>query len=215
MGAGSDLIRAVWSQNGDLVPLCEWGRDRGQSEVELALSNEDVERLYREHARAVLAFLVRRVLLPEVAVDLMAETFALAYRDRRRCRASDDTERVAWVCGIARHCLSGYVRRGAAERRALNRLGVERRALHDFEYDRIEELAGLHALAEEVRDTFEGLDDGQREALRLRVVEERPYADVARALGVTEEAARARVSRALQALRRSQEPAALGSAGHV
>ena len=93
----------------------------------MALSSDDVERLYREHARAVLAFLVRRALLPEVAVDLMAETFAQAYRDRRGCRAGDDAERVAWIFGIARHCLTGYVRRGAAERRALRRFGVERR----------------------------------------------------------------------------------------
>ena len=177
------------------------GRGRGRNEVELALSNDDVERLYREHARAVLAFLVRRVLLPEVAVDLMAETFAQAYRDRHRCRASDDAERVAWIFGIARHCLAGYVRRGAAERRALRRFGVERRALHDFEYDRIEELAGLHDLADHVLDAFDGLDGEQRDALRLRIVEERPYAEVARELGVSEQVARARVSRALRALR--------------
>jgi RNA polymerase sigma factor (sigma-70 family) len=181
----------------------------------LALSNADVERLYRENSRAVLAFLVRRVLLPEVAVDLMAETFAQAYRDRRRCRASDDAERVAWVFGIARHCLASYVRRGAAERRALRRLGVERRALHDFEYDRIEELAGLHELADHVRDAFDGLDGEQRDALRLRVVEERPYSEVAHELGVSEQTARGRVSRALHALRESQESTSLRSVGRV
>ena len=173
----------------------------------MALSNDDVERLYREHARVVLAFLVRRVFLPEVAVDLMGETFAQAYRDRRGCRAGADPERVAWIFGIARHCLAGYVRRGAAERRALRRFAVERRALHDFEYDRIEELAGVHDLAGHVRDAFDGLGSEQREALRLRIVEERPYAEVARELGVSEQTARARVSRALHALRESQEPA--------
>jgi len=68
------------------------------------LSNEDVERLYREHASDVLAFLARRVFVPEVAVDLMAETFAQAYRDRRQFRGSDDGEAVGWVFGIARHC---------------------------------------------------------------------------------------------------------------
>jgi RNA polymerase sigma-70 factor (ECF subfamily) len=187
-----------------LVPLCLWERACSWSEAELALSNDDVERLYREHASEVLRFLARRVLLADVAVDLMAETFAQAYRDRQRFRGDSDEEAVAWVFGIARHCLSGYLRRGAAERRALRRLGVERRALHDFEYDCIEELAELQALVREVRDGFDELDGGQRDALRLRVVEERSYADVARELGVTEEAARARVSRALRALRESR-----------
>jgi DNA-directed RNA polymerase specialized sigma24 family protein len=37
--------------------------------------------------------------------------------------------------------------------------------------------------------------------LQLRVVEERPYAQVAAALGVSEQTARARVSRALAAMR--------------
>ena len=197
------------------TPISE-RRDSGRNEVELALSNDEVERLYREHAPAVLAFLVRRVLLPEVAVDLLAETFAQAYRDRRRCRASDDAQRVAWLFGIARHCLASYVRRGAAERRALRRFGVERRALNDVEYDRIEELAGLHDLADQVRDAFDGLENEQRDALRLRVLEERSYAEVARQLGVSEQTARARVSRALRALRESQESASLRSElGHV
>jgi len=169
----------------------------------VALSNDDVERLYRGHAAAVLGFFVRRVLLPEVAVDLMAETFAQAYRDRRRFRGGGDEEAVAWIFGIARHVLSAYLRRGAAERRALQRLGVEIRALSDSEYDGIEELAGLGDLAECVRDGFAGLDDAQREVVRLRVLEERSYQEVARELGVSEQTARARVSRALRVLRES------------
>jgi RNA polymerase sigma-70 factor (ECF subfamily) len=96
------------------------------------------------------------------------------------------------------------VRRGVAERQALRRLGVERRALHDLEYDRVEELAGLGDLVGEVLDGIDHLDGEQREALRLRVVEERAYADVARELGVSEAAARARVSRALRALRKTR-----------
>ena len=45
-----------------------------------------------------------------------------------------------------------------------------------------------------------------RLALRLRVVEERSYAEVAAALSVDEQAARARVSRALRGLARDLEP---------
>jgi RNA polymerase sigma factor (sigma-70 family) len=170
----------------------------------VALSNEDIERVYREHAREVLAFFMRRVLIAEVAVDLMAETFAQAYRDRRQFRGNGDAEALSWVFGIARHCLGSYVRRGAVERRALRSVGVERRALSDFEYDRIEELGGLREACGRVREGFDQLDAEQRDALRLRVVEERPYVDVAREMGVSVQTARARVSRGLRALRRLQ-----------
>lgn len=167
----------------------------------MTLTNEDVERLYREHANAVLRYLARRVLMAEVAVDLMAETFAQAYRDRGGFRGETEEEAAAWLFGIARHCLSTYRRRGAAELRALRRLGVQRRALHDFEYERVEELADLRGAVWELREQLDSLAEEQREALRLRVLEEMEYADVARALGVSEQTARARVSRALRALR--------------
>jgi RNA polymerase sigma factor (sigma-70 family) len=167
----------------------------------LTLTNEDVERLYREHADNVLRYLARRVLIPEVAVDLMAETFAQAYRDRRGFRGASDDEAAAWLFGIARHCLSAYRRRGSAELRALRRLGVERRALNDFEYERIEELADLRDALGPLDEGLDSIGEDQREAVRLRVLEELDYADVARALGVSEQTARARVSRALRALR--------------
>ena len=50
------------------------------------------------------------------------------------------------------------------------------------------------------RRQLAGLDAGQREALWLRVVDEQPYARVASRLGISEQAARARVSRALRAI---------------
>jgi RNA polymerase sigma-70 factor, ECF subfamily len=167
------------------------------------LSRDEVGRLYRSHAPVVLAFLARRVLLPEVAVDLMAETFARAYRDRESLRGESEEEAIAWVYGIARHVLASYERRGAVERRALRALGVERRALSDAEYDRVEELAELAALRVRIDGELDTLEAEQRRAVRLRVLEERPYHEVAYELGVSEQTARARVSRALRALRDS------------
>jgi RNA polymerase sigma-70 factor (ECF subfamily) len=89
------------------------------------------------------------------------------------------------------------------ERRALERAGFQRRALSDPEYERIEELAGLSELREQVAAGLDGLGEEHRAALQLRIVEERPYAEVAVALGVSEQTARARVSRAVAALRQS------------
>jgi RNA polymerase sigma-70 factor (ECF subfamily) len=94
-----------------------------------------------------------------------------------------------------------FFRSGRVERRAVARLGVQRRALTEPEYDRIEELATSSALHEQLAVAFGGLGIEQQEALRLRVVEGRPYCEVARELGVSEQTARARTSRALRALR--------------
>jgi DNA-directed RNA polymerase specialized sigma24 family protein len=44
------------------------------------------------------------------------------------------------------------------------------------------------------------LSSGQQQALRLRVVEERPYQEVASLLGITEPTARGRAARGLRAL---------------
>ena len=165
----------------------------------MSLDADAIADLYDQHARALLAFLARRAADPDAAVELLAETFAAAFKDRRRFRGDDP---LPWLYGIARHQLSGYFRRGRVERRALERLGVQRRELTEAEYDRIEELAGLGG---EVSAALASLKPEHRDAVRLRVVEERPYPEVARALGISEQTARARVSRALRALRSSTE----------
>ena len=72
-----------------------------------------------------------------------------------------------------------------------------------MEYDRIEELAASRELREQVAEALAGLPSEQREVLRLRVVQERSYRELATTLGISEQTARARVSRALRALRGS------------
>jgi RNA polymerase sigma factor (sigma-70 family) len=52
--------------------------------------------------------------------------------------------------------------------------------------------------AERVAAAFDELAPDQRDALRLRVIDERSYPDLAVALGVSEQTARARVARALR-----------------
>lgn len=177
----------------------------------MALTGDDISRLYRREAAALLLFFSRRLFDPEVAVDLVGETFAAAFSDRRQFRGTTGEEAVGWIYGIARHQLSGYLRRGAVERRAMSRLGVERRALTDPEYERIEELSVAAELGDVVVDRLQQLAPGQREAVRLRVIDELPYAEVAARLEISEESARTRVSRALQALAGAADAKSNGS----
>jgi len=160
----------------------------------------DFSTFYEEYAERVLVFLARRCLDPEIAVDLMAETFAEAYASRRKYRGRSDGEAAAWVFAIARHQLSRWFRRGRAERSALEQLGVEVPTIEPDDHARIEELAGIDGLRDAVVEHFDRLPTGQRDALRLRVIEELDYPEVARRLAISEQTARARVSRGLRKL---------------
>jgi RNA polymerase sigma-70 factor (ECF subfamily) len=166
----------------------------------MALDPDDISRLYEAHAAELLRFVARRTLQAEVAVDLVAETFAQAFADRAGFRGHSDGEALAWIFGIARHQLSSYFRRGTVERRALVKLGLQLPTLSDLDYERVEELAGLQAQRAAVAEALGDLSADQRKALHLRVVEERSYAELASSLGITEQTARSRVSRALHAL---------------
>lgn len=155
---------------------------------------------YRTHSRSILVFLTRRTYDPETALDLTAETFAQAFAGRRRFRGSTDDELAAWLFAIARNVLARFLRRGVVERRALTRLGVDVPALESDDVARLIELAGLDDVRDAVERGFRTLSEDQREALRLRVVEELSYVEVARRLEISEPTARARVSRGLRAL---------------
>lgn len=155
---------------------------------------------YAAHSRQLLAFFARRTFDVEAARDLTAETFAQAFEHRRRFRGSTDAEAAGWLYGIARHQLSRYARTGRVERKGVERLGIQVPAVSEDDYQQIVELAGLAELRDRVAAAFGDLSDDQRDALRLRVIDERPYCEVARVLGISEQTARARVSRALRSL---------------
>jgi RNA polymerase sigma-70 factor (ECF subfamily) len=153
--------------------------------------------LFAEHARGLLVFFVRRTFDVEAARDLTAETFAQAWQHRGRFRGSSADEEAGWLYGIARHQLSRYVRRGKVHRKAVERLGIQLPAIADDDYQRVLDLAGLAETRDRVQRAFSMLPFDQQQALRLRVVDERAYSDVAASLGVSEQTARSRVSRAL------------------
>lgn len=160
---------------------------------------------YEAHAEELLGFLARRCFDVEVAVDLTAETFAQAFAGRRRFRGSSEGEAAAWLFGIARRQLGKYFRSGQTERKALRRLGIDVPPLTDEDYERIEDLAGLGDVRRIIGEHFAELPLEQRQALQMRVVEERPYPEIADRLSVSEQVVRARVSRGLKRLALAME----------
>jgi RNA polymerase sigma factor (sigma-70 family) len=159
--------------------------------------------LYERHAEAVHDYFVRRTGSRAAALDLTAETFAQAWYVRARFRDEANGSAAPWVYGIARNVLLMSIRRGALERRATERLGLhERLDRPPCAEDSVPEVAWADG-ADELLDT---LPANQREAVRLRVLEELEYTDIARALGTTPSAARVRVHRGLKALKRHLTP---------
>lgn len=156
--------------------------------------------LYERDAEAVLLYFTRRTLDVEVALDLTAETFAQAWSGWPRVRLDSAEEVRGWLFTIARRQLAHYWRRGRVERSALDALGLAVPVLAEDEVLEIERAAELAETRSLLAAELQKLSEDQRRAIQLRIVEELPYAEVARALGTTEPTARARVSRGLRAL---------------
>jgi len=88
------------------------------------------------------------------------------------------------------------MRRGRIEKRARERMGLERIALDDADLARVEALDGeLLALLDE-------LPPEQRDAVRAHVLDDEGYDDLAVRLDVSAAVVRKRVSRGLGTLRR-------------
>ena len=176
---------------------------RRRSGIALTRSADDADafrEFYVANVQRVVVFFTRRTLNAEIALDLTGETFAVALQRRRQFRGRTDAEAEAWLFAIARSQLSHFWRRGVAERKALQQMGVDPPSLAQSELERIEELAGLPELRERVQRAVAGLHPQQAYVVVQRIVAERGYDDLARELGVSQDVVRARVSRGLRAL---------------
>jgi RNA polymerase sigma-70 factor (ECF subfamily) len=155
---------------------------------------------YRRHENAMLVFFLRRTANAETAADLTAEVFAAALSSIRRFRPGSRPA-VAWLYAIANHKLKSSRRRGRVEDRARRKLGMQPLLLTDEALERVEALADAQRSAEVLAELLADLPADQREAIRLRIVEEREYDEIAVELRCSEAVVRQRVSRALGALR--------------
>jgi RNA polymerase sigma factor (sigma-70 family) len=154
---------------------------------------------YDRHVTTVLAFCVRRTGCAETAADLTAEVFAAAYAGRRRFRDTGAPAE-AWLFGIARRQIGTFLRRQRVSDRYRRRFGFHSLEITPDESQRIVDLMAIEPLRRALAEAIDELSRTQAEALRLRIVDELPYGEVAARLGCSEGAARVRVSRALTKL---------------
>ncbi len=138
-----------------------------------------------------------RARVGEHAADLTAEVFARAWLSRGRFRDEDDLPALPWLLGIGQNVLRASVRKRRVEDAARCRLGLPRLLVPDGNLDAVDERLSL---SETARQALSSLPEGDLELLRLRVIEERSYRDIAVRLRCTPQAARLRVSRLLRQL---------------
>jgi RNA polymerase sigma-70 factor (ECF subfamily) len=167
----------------------------------MSLTGEEITTIYDRHATRMVAGVARSTFDAQVALDIVGEAFARAFEHRARFKGDWESSGRAWVSGIADNLVRDYFRSGAIERRAMEKLGVERQFVSDEDVRRIESLAGTAALRDHLAAALSGLSEENRQAVELRVVDELGYDAVAESLGISATAARARVSRGLRELR--------------
>jgi len=163
---------------------------------------EVFEIVYRRHHAVVLALLARRVQQPELAADLLAETFASLLALVRDPQRAVPPIPVAWLLVTARNLLVDSQRRGTVDDRARRRLAMQPLVLDDRDLQRVEEISAETDL---LRELALRLEPDQLQALQARVLDEREYAEIAAQLKCSESVVRKRVSRALGVLRSAME----------
>jgi RNA polymerase sigma-70 factor (ECF subfamily) len=145
--------------------------------------------VYEQHAPAVRAYAARRV-EPDAVDDVVAETFAIAWRKLPR-----EADPLPWLYAVARRVVHGH-RRSHARRTALL-LRVRGTASTAPAPDVSEQIGGDPQLAR----AFVLLTETEREAIRLVAWEGLEPADAARAAGCSRTTFAVRLSRARARLR--------------
>lgn len=153
------------------------------------------EVLFDRHFGAVHRYLHRRA-GRDIADELTAETFALAFERRATCRASDSV--LPWLYGIATNLLR---RRRRVERRQLDayaRSGVNDWVAYDHEAARVEDSSRSAQLAR----ALAAMKPRERDALLLYAVADLSYEEIASALEVPVGTVATWLHRAREAARR-------------
>jgi RNA polymerase sigma factor (sigma-70 family) len=153
--------------------------------------DERFERLYAEHAAALLSFLHYRTGDLALAEDIVADTFERVLTARRFTPrgASEKT----WLYTIALNRLRDLARRGGAEQRALQRLEAPVRVPPDSG-----ELVERRDL---IHRAMSALPDEEREALALRYGADLSLSEIAKVTGQKQTTVEGRIYRGLRRMR--------------
>ncbi|MGA3220547.1 MAG: sigma-70 family RNA polymerase sigma factor [Acidimicrobiales bacterium] len=154
---------------------------------------ERFRRLFDQGRWPVLAYALRRTRSAEDAADVLAETFAIAWR--RLDDVPPDPLALSWLYGTARGVVANLGRRTATRSALVERLGVELSRREQVPADSVLSEPGILAKA------LARLNEDDREVLMLAAWEELGSKELGQALGCSPTAARLRLHRARARLR--------------
>ena len=157
--------------------------------------------LYRAYLPLVLRWCLRETGDRELAADLSSEVFAQALIRCDRYRPELGSVG-GWLLGIATNKLRESRRRKRIEDSARRRLGLEPVEFTDADLELVEELVGMD---ERLQAMVQDLPQEQRNAIVARIIEERPYDEIAAELQCSNSVVRQQVSRGLRTLRSDLE----------
>ncbi len=167
--------------------------------------NDAFEALVRAHRPALYRHALRKLSDHAAAEDAVQETFMRAYKSRTR--VNDDWQLRPWL-----HQICANVCIDEANRRRKESVKTSRWAIVDMPTrgiaPELEKELGLDADHSEMTAAILSLPANYQEALSMRYVEELEYDEIAEILDISEQNARARVSRASKAVRVLLRPVA-------
>ncbi|UBU15494.1 RNA polymerase sigma factor [Nonomuraea gerenzanensis] len=149
------------------------------------------EAVYKETYEHILGYAVRRCESPEDAADVVAETFAIAWRRFDALPAGGEAR--LWLYGVARNVLANHRRGLARHRHSSLTLVADVADLYAYSPEGSVELSTIaHA--------FRELSDDDRELISLVAWEGLDHGEIARVLSCSRNAARIRLHRARKRL---------------
>ncbi|GAB3586500.1 RNA polymerase sigma factor [Leifsonia lichenia] len=150
-------------------------------------------RLFRRHRDRVFRHTLRLASTPSDAEDLVALTFAEVWRKRNRI-SSDDASILPWLLVTASNLARNNVRAFRRHQALLAKMPAPE-PIADHSSDVLDRLQH-DDIAARVRESFERLNDRDREILSLCVLEELSTQQVANLLRVPPGTVKSRLSRA-------------------
>ncbi|WP_066361273.1 RNA polymerase sigma factor [Herbidospora mongoliensis] len=147
------------------------------------MTPDDFEAVYRGTYERLTRYAVRRCASAQDAADVVADTYAVAWRKREKIPSG--AEAVLWLYAVARRVLSEHRKKGRRHRD--DRLVAEMADLYA-------ETPGVEMSV--IGQTFRALPDGDRELLALVAWEGLGHDEIAVTLGITRNNVRVRLHRA-------------------
>jgi len=155
--------------------------------------------IYERHFVEIHRYLAGR-LGSDVADDLAAEAFLIAFRKRDRVDPGLGPVR-PWLYGIATILVGQHRRKETRRYRALARAGGRAVTSAESHDDRVADAVAAERLGRELATTLAGLSQGDRDVLLLAAISELSHQEIALALDIPYGTVGSRLSRARRALR--------------